>query len=576
MRSPSAGSTRGAGRWLAAIALAICAGCGDGAEADRDARAAPGEREPPPSIDELEAWSLPIEEVERAAERLAGEAAEHEASPEGVRRAREAARLRRAIAKRRGDDGALAEARRLLTAASRRKSLEGACEAALELAALEARDAVDLGRAYAIAYRTARRFAGMEGREACVAEARRMTSVLDGYRPAPDVLAAIDADPDADDPSAATARANGRSDVARWAAGRGDVGGARLGQIAVYGAVAPGGERVDRDAVVRIVLAFDRVALFEHGELPADGALPKRAYVDFQGIRVAPDLPRTVPVDAGGVARVRIGTPGPGKTRVVFDLERGVESHLFFLTDPFRVVIDFQRSEAVPASENGLSVVVLDPGHGGNDFGARNGELREARLVMDISRRVADVLRRRLPSTRVLLTRTTDDPISLEQRVAFANAVSADAFVSIHLNADDEPVEHGGVATFVLDTTNDRQAMRLAARENGTTTAEVSGIQTILAHLHRSGQVGEARRLAESIQRATVTSARTMLPSVPDRGVKSAMFYVLVGARMPAVLVEASFITQPDEAAMLRTERYRQKLAEGIAEGIVEYARRQR
>ena len=118
-----------------------------------------------------------------------------------------------------------------------------------------------------------------------------------------------------------------------------------------------------------------------------------------------------------------------------------------------------------------------------------------------------------------------------------------------------------------------REAIRLAARENRTSTAEVTGLQRILAQLHRSGQVDESRALARLVQIGTLAGGRRVLPDLPDRGVKSGMFYVLVGARMPAILLEASFLTQAEEHRALRTERYRQSLAEGIAEGIVRYAR---
>jgi N-acetylmuramoyl-L-alanine amidase len=150
-----------------------------------------------------------------------------------------------------------------------------------------------------------------------------------------------------------------------------------------------------------------------------------------------------------------------------------------------------------------------------------------------------------------------------------ANAAGADLFASIHLNASEQPVDHGGVATFVLDSSDERQAIRLAARENGTTPAEVTGLQKILAGLHRREQVAASREVARDVQRATLQAGRRILPSLHDRGVKEAMFYVLVGARMPAVLVEASFLTHPEQAKALETERYRQALAEGIAVGLV-------
>ncbi len=176
-----------------------------------------------------------------------------------------------------------------------------------------------------------------------------------------------------------------------------------------------------------------------------------------------------------------------------------------------------------------------------------------------------------MPRVRVLLTREDDSGLSLEARCALANAMEADVFASIHLNAGSGEVRKGGVTTFVLDTTNNRQALRLAARENGTRAAEVSGIQTLLARLHRRDQTKESIRLASKVQRATLKRGRVVLPRLADRGVRRAMFYVLVGARMPSVLVEASFLTYKPEARALSTRHYRRALADGIASGIASY-----
>ncbi len=505
--------------------------------------------------------------------------------PRACSSARDAARLARVLSLRTGDAKRLGQARALLIEASRRKAIEGACPAALSLSRLEARDLNRPNEGYLVAYRTARRFEALRGAERCVAEARRMTAILAPFAPPPEQLAAIDADPDADDPSAGLAPSTSAAeDVAAWAKGRHDVGGATLQHIAVYGGgdQDTGAQHPTRpDAVVRIVLGFDRVALFDRGDLPAEGALPRRAYLDLASVTASHDVPASVAVDAAGVRRVRIGHPDGGHLRVVFDLEPDAAYHLFFLTDPYRVVLDFHRtgtaspSPAPVAKRSRVHTIVIDPGHGGHDFGAQYEGLKEAQIAFDLAGRVANELRQRLSGVRVLLTRHGDDYVSLEQRAAVANAVDADLFVSIHLNASDDPVARGGVATFVLDTSNDWQALRLAARENGTSTSEVSGLSRILAHLYRDAQGAASRRLAAGIEGATLAQARRFVPTLMDRGVKSAMFYVLVGARMPAVLVEASFLTEPKEARLLHTDRYRQALADGIAQGIVRYATRE-
>ena len=323
-------------------------------------------------------------------------------------------------------------------------------------------------------------------------------------------------------------------------------------------------------ASVRVVLRFDRVVAFEHGEAPARGGLPRRTWLELPAARPGDGVASVLPVDAGGLLRVRAGTH-PGGMRVTFDIEDRARFRVFVLPEPFRIVMDVMRDDGRHA-EGPVRTIVLDPGHGGDDYGARAAGMQEADLTLDLARRVRAALLERLPGTRVVMTRDRDVFVSLEQRAAMANAVNADLFLSIHLNAADEPVARGGVTTFVLDTSGDRQALRLAARENGTPVSEVGDLSRILASLHREDQVRASQAFAEILHRSTLRAGRTVLPRLHDRGVRSALFYVLVGARMPAVLLEASFLTRPDEAEALHTERYRQALAGGIADGIVRWA----
>ncbi|QQR92005.1 MAG: N-acetylmuramoyl-L-alanine amidase [Myxococcales bacterium] len=140
----------------------------------------------------------------------------------------------------------------------------------------------------------------------------------------------------------------------------------------------------------------------------------------------------------------------------------------------------------------------------------------------------------------------------------------------MHLNALPNP-EEGGIATFVLDTSDDKHALRLAARENGVDESKVSGLQTVLASLQRQGQMPKSERLAALIHRGLLASARQHYPTVEDRGIRRALFFVLAGVHVPSVLVEASFMTNPTEAQLLKTRRYRQLLAEGVAEGMLSY-----
>ena len=340
---------------------------------------------------------------------------------------------------------------------------------------------------------------------------------------------------------------------------------ARLQRIDVYGA-----ERKDA-AGARVVLLFDGAPLFHQKRQPAEGVLPARIAIELVDTDWEESVPVSQAVGRGGVERVRLATPNP---RVVIDLQRGASGRVFYLTDPYRIVIDVIDDGAGRVKKRD-PVVVLDPGHGGDEPGAANDEydLVEAKVALEIAKLTADRLRAIMPRARVLLTRDDDTGLSLEARCALANAMEADVFVSIHLNAGSEEVRRGGVTTFVLDTTNNRQALRLAARENGTRVAEVTGIQTLLARLHRRDQTNESLRLASKVQRSTLRRGRAVLPRLANRGVRRAMFYVLVGARMPAVLVEASFLTHEPEARALTTRNYRRRLADGIATAIASYLR---
>ncbi len=281
-----------------------------------------------------------------------------------------------------------------------------------------------------------------------------------------------------------------------------------------------------------------------------------------EGLTAAPGARRVA-----GTGPVR-GVSVDGSALVI-DVTADAAPRTFFLLDPLRAVVEVLPAQPVAPPEGPL--VVLDPGHGGEETGARYGRLTESALVLDLALRTQHVLQVRAPELRVVLTRTEDVQLDLEERAARANDLDADVFVSLHLNAADEPVRLGGITTFVLDTTNDRQAIRLAARENGTRGADVSQLQRLLAGIHRREQLEGSRALAEAVHGTTLAAGRTHLPRLPDRGVRSAMFYVLVGARMPAILLEASFLTKPEEGEALKDEAYRQALARGIAAGIVRY-----
>lgn len=332
---------------------------------------------------------------------------------------------------------------------------------------------------------------------------------------------------------------------------------------------------------VRVTLSLDGAVPFETTRLDAEGLLPARLSLKFPRTSLAESAGdgSSIAVGEGGLARVRF-TRTDEALAVTFDLTEGALARWSFVGSPFRVFVDVstialpeKAATLEPTGPHPLRVIVLDPGHGGDDHGARRPDgLRESNVALDIARRVKRMLRERLAGTTVLLTRDDDTFVSLEQRAAYANVARADAFVSIHLNASPVEAERGGVTTFVLDTSSDRQARKLAAIENGTTEHEVGELEALIASAERQEQLRHSRALAERIHVGTLASGRREYPSLHDRGVDSALFYVLVGATMPAVLVEASFILRGPESDMLSRETYRDALARGIAEGIVRYS----
>lgn len=227
---------------------------------------------------------------------------------------------------------------------------------------------------------------------------------------------------------------------------------------------------------------------------------------------------------------------------------------------------------SIQVSAAGPVVIVIDPGHGGEDTGAVGpGGAEEKSIVLSLALKAAEILNERVSAT-VLLTRSGDVFISLEERTAFANRNGADLFVSIHANAAVNR-EASGVETFFLsfDATDD-DARRVAAFENRivkTTEAARTGddIELILLDLANTEAHHESSRLAE-----TVHLNMLKLPGRENRGVKQAPFTVLVGATMPAILVEAGFISNPAEEKLLSSKKEQARIAESIVDGIMGFA----
>jgi len=217
----------------------------------------------------------------------------------------------------------------------------------------------------------------------------------------------------------------------------------------------------------------------------------------------------------------------------------------------------------------GVSRIVIDPGHGGHDPGAKGPGVTEAALVLDIALRLEQILKL-TPGTEVILTRRGDVFVSLEERTAIANREHADLFLSIHANATTGG-QVGGVETYFLNFATSRQAAAVAARENAAFGQNMSALPNFVKAIALNNKLEESRDFATQVQRALVQRLRPVNQGLRDLGVKQAPFVVLIGAAMPSVLTEVAFVTNDQEARLLKGMTYRQRIAEALAAAVQRY-----
>lgn len=232
------------------------------------------------------------------------------------------------------------------------------------------------------------------------------------------------------------------------------------------------------------------------------------------------------------------------------------------------VAKDTRRAELTLAEQLGLKVrrVVIDPGHGGHDTGAIGKKgTREKDVALAIAKKLAAELRKR--DLEVMLTREDDRFLRLEERARMANEAQGDLFISIHCNSA-ESRKLRGVETYTLNTSADRYSIRLAARENATSEKGIGDLQFILADLATKANTEESTRLATQVQKSMVESLSARYSDIKNLGTKEALFYVLLGTKMPAILVETSFLSHPEEEMRLASEAYQNVLARSIAQGV--------
>jgi N-acetylmuramoyl-L-alanine amidase len=364
----------------------------------------------------------------------------------------------------------------------------------------------------------------------------------------------------------------------------------------------PGYTRV----VLDLSAPVDFKANFLAGD-PANGLIP-RLYVDIDGANPGSGVPETTIVQDGLLRQIRAGRPEANKVRVVLDLQSFSEYKVFPLEDPYRIVLDVAGSAdpvivaapppevraappatqspaapqvsrpaeqplkvRTPAAATSLRRIVVDAGHGGRDPGAIGPSgVKEKDITLAMAKVLARQLEKEL-GCEVILTRDRDVYLDLAERTAIANKVGADLFISIHVNAATNR-EAYGIETYYLNFSKNEQAAAVAARENGTSLKQVGDLELILFDLMANSKINESSRLAAEIQRALVSDLSRHYTQVRDLGVRQGPFYVLLGANMPSVLVEAGFISHKREEARLIDSRFHERTATAIVKAVRNYA----
>ncbi len=347
----------------------------------------------------------------------------------------------------------------------------------------------------------------------------------------------------------------------------------------------------------RIVIDADRETSYVHRLLRKDPSIkkPQRLYVDLKNSILGKTTEKRIPINDNLLSNTRAGQHTPDSVRVVVDIKSFKNYKIFSLKNPFRIVIDVRGkdtgttykagSKVIPSKKNGkittsalakqlalgVNRIVIDPGHGGRDYGAP-GYLKgvhEKNVVLNIAKKLAKKIREKL-GCKVIMTRKGDKYLTLEERTAIANTKNADLFISLHTNAARNRRAYG-IETYFLNLATDDDAILVAARENATSTKNISDLQTILSDLMQNAKINESSRLAVHVQEAMYKHMKKKYSRIKNKGVKQAPFYVLLGAQMPSILIETSFISNPRECKRLNNSRYQDHLCDAIVNGIRSY-----
>lgn len=293
------------------------------------------------------------------------------------------------------------------------------------------------------------------------------------------------------------------------------------------------------------------------------------------------------------VARARVGGDSPEdsavqaakKTEPGEKADAGAnvpEEHAAAAATPMPTARPVLREEAPDSSQEIFKsdapvkrpTIVIDPGHGGEEVGALGPDgLLEKQVTLAVAELLEELLQERLRA-KTVLTRREDRTLSLADRTRIANDQKADLFVSIHCNASEYKTARG-IETYYLDNTDDKSSLKLAERENISQARSGNDVAFIISDFIQNAKLSESISLAHHIQNHVVKTVGRYYQDVKDLGVKKAPFYVLVGAHMPCILAEVSFIDHPVEGARLGTRRYQRTVALGIFQGVKSYFEQQ-
>ncbi|MBF0118734.1 MAG: N-acetylmuramoyl-L-alanine amidase [Desulfobacterales bacterium] len=350
----------------------------------------------------------------------------------------------------------------------------------------------------------------------------------------------------------------------------------------------------------RVVINLNHETPFVHKLLEKDPSIqkPPRLYIDFENTKLPKRIKSIIPINDDLLTSARAGQYTLTTVRIVVDIKSFQSYKIFSLNNPFRIIIDIwgkpsekphyvekPKQPITPPSTTtkippsaiakqlalGVKLVIIDPGHGGHDIGAPTSikGIAEKDIVMEISKKLAQKIHDKL-GCKVILTRNDDNYLTLEERTAIANTKNADIFISMHANSTKDQRAYG-IETYFLNLATDDDAIRVAARENATSTKNISDLQSILNDLMQNAKINESSRLAGYVQKSLTGHLSNKYDMIKDKGVKQAPFYVLLGAHMPAILVEAGFISNPKECQRIITHQYQNELCEAIVKGIKDY-----